>query len=139
MKTALLITTLLFTINIYAQDSTKSGTISISKKLISEPGIIVENMPTFQGGIDALLNFIRATTKYPALALDMGISGTVYVHMIISKTGEVTDVTLIRGIGGGCDEEAIRVVSTMPAWNPGSQRGKPVAVQYTLPIKFMLR
>jgi len=139
MKTTLLITTLLFTINIFAQDSTKSGTISISKKWIMEPLIIVETMATYPGEPGALFEFLSANIKYPANARDTGISGTVYVQMIISETGEVTNVKLLRGIGGGCDEEAIRIVSEMPAWNPGIQRGKPISLQFTVPIKFELR
>jgi len=122
------------------ENSTKSGTMKITKpRTEGQIFMIVDNLPTYPGGMKAMWSFLKTKINYPDSALDMGISGTVYVQMTISETGEATDVTVIRGIGGGCDEEAIRVVSTMPAWNPGSQRGKPVAVQYSIPIKFMLR
>ncbi|HRZ77317.1 MAG TPA: energy transducer TonB, partial [Bacteroidales bacterium] len=65
--------------------------------------------------------------------------GTVYVTFVVEKNGAVTDVRVLRGIGGGCDEEAIRVIQAMPKWNAGKQRGKPVRVQFNMPIKFTLQ
>ena len=73
------------------------------------------------------------------MATDAGISGVVYVTFVVGKDGKITDVKVLRGIGGGCDEEAIRVVKSMPPWKPGKQRGKAVTVQYNLPIRFTLR
>jgi protein TonB len=73
------------------------------------------------------------------MANSAGISGVVYVTFVVDKDGKIKDVKVLRGIGGGCDEEAVRVVKNMPAWKPGKQRGKSVTVQYNLPIRFTLR
>jgi len=72
------------------------------------------------------------------MARESGIEGTVYVTFVIERDGSVTDVKILRSIGGGCDDEAIRVVRNMPKWEPGKQRGKPVRVQFNMPIKFTL-
>ncbi len=100
---------------------------------------IVEEMPSFPGGEEELFKYLGKTIKYPQMATDAGISGVVYVTFVVGKDGKITDVRVLRGIGGGCDEEAIRVVKSMPPWKPGKQRGKPVTVQYNLPIRFTLR
>jgi protein TonB len=73
------------------------------------------------------------------MANSAGISGVVYVTFVVDKDGKIKDVKVLRGIGGGCDEEAVRVVKNMPSWKPGKQRGKSVTVQYNLPIRFTLR
>jgi protein TonB len=73
------------------------------------------------------------------MAKESGIQGTVYVTFVVEKDGSITDVRVLRGIGGGCDEEAVRVVKNSPKWSPGKQRGKPVRVQYNLPVKFILQ
>ena len=100
---------------------------------------IVEKKPKFPGGIEALYKYIGSNIKYPAMAKDSGIKGTVHITFVVEKDGSITDVKLLRRIGGGCDEEAIRVIGEMPNWNPGKQRGKPVRVQFNLPISFKLR
>jgi protein TonB len=73
------------------------------------------------------------------MAKESGIQGRVFVTFVVERDGSVTDVRVLRGIGGGCDEEAIRVVQNMPKWSPGKQRGKSVRVQYNLPVKFTLQ
>ena len=73
------------------------------------------------------------------MARESGIQGTVYVTFVVEHDGSVTDVRILRGIGGGCDEEAVRVINSMPKWNAGKQRGKPVRVQFNMPIKFTLQ
>lgn len=107
----------------------------------SEPEIftIVEEMPTFPGGDQALLEFMGKNTKYPPLARENGLQGIVVVTFVVDEKGNINNVTVLRGIGGGCDEEAIRVVKSMPPWKPGKQRGLPVRVQYNLPFRFTLR
>jgi len=100
---------------------------------------IVEQMPKFGGGDADLLNYLAKNIKYPQMAKESGISGTVHVTFVVGKDGKVGEVRVLRGIGGGCDKEAIRVVSSMPDWKAGKQRGKPVSVQYNLPVKFVLR
>ena len=107
----------------------------------AEPQVftIVEEMPSFPGGESKLFEYLGKNVKYPQMATDMGISGVVYVTFVVDEHGKVKDPKVLRGIGGGCDEEAIRVVKNMPTWEPGKQRGKPVRVQYNLPIRFTLR
>lgn len=100
--------------------------------------VIVEKMPEFQGGKDAQIKFMATNIKYPQEARKAGIQGMVYVTYVVEKDGSITDVRVLRGIGGGCDEEAVRVINTMPNWMPGTQRGEPVCVQFNLPIRFIL-
>ena len=100
---------------------------------------VVESMPSFPGGDKARIRFLNENIEYPTMARESGIQGRVYVTFVVERNGMVTDVKILRGIGGGCDEEAIKVVKAMPKWIPGKQRGKPVRVQFTLPIKFTLQ
>ena len=101
--------------------------------------MVVESMPEFPGGEPALYKFLGENIKYPQMAKESGIQGRVFVTFVVERNGSVTDVRVLRGIGGGCDEEAIRVVQSMPTWTPGKQRGKSVRVQYNLPVKFTLQ
>lgn len=104
---------------------------------------IVEQMPEFPGGVDANLKYLAKNVKYPEKALDANTSGTVYVQFIVNTDGSISDPTVIRGVSGPggkeCDDEALRVVKSMPNWIPGKQNGKNVRVKYLLPIKFTLR
>lgn len=100
---------------------------------------IVEQMPEFPGGIEALFAYLGNTLKYPAMAKDAKIQGKVYVTFVVDRDGSIANVKVLRGIGGGCDEEAIKVVKGMPKWEPGRQRSKAVRVQYNLPINFILK
>lgn len=97
---------------------------------------MAEQMPQFPGGDDSLAAYIRRNLQYPLQAVTSQTEGTVYVAFVINKTGIPEDAFILRGIGSGCDEEALRLVNAMPPWIPGTQRGKPVRVQYTLPIRF---
>lgn len=99
---------------------------------------VVEQQPEFEGGYEAMMNFIRKNMRYPASARRMGVDGTVYVSFVVSKDGSISEVKTIRGISADCDAEAMRVVSMMPPWKPGKQNGKPVFVRFVLPIKFKL-
>lgn len=101
--------------------------------------VVVENQPQFPGGEKARMRYLRNNIEYPQLARESGIEGTVYVTFVVEKDGSITDVRVLRGIGGGCDKEAIRVVKEMPKWEPGKQRGKPVRVQFNMPIRFTLQ
>lgn len=98
----------------------------------------VEEMPKFNGGEDSLFKYISNNIRYPKIALMSNVQGTVYVNFIINPDGKVSDVKVLRGIGSGCDEEALRVVQSMPDWNPGTQLSKKVSVTLNLPIKFKL-
>jgi protein TonB len=101
--------------------------------------MVVESMPAFPGGETELHRYLAENIKYPQMAKESGIQGRVFVTFVVERDGKVTDVKVLRGIGGGCDEEAIRVVKNMPKWTPGKQRGKPVRVQFNLPVKFTLQ
>ena len=100
--------------------------------------LVVENEPEFSGGKDSLYAYIARNIVYPEAAKKEKIEGQVYVSFIVEKNGQVSSVKLLRDIGGGCGEEAIRVVKSMPKWKPGTQRGKPVRVQYHIPLHFIL-
>ncbi len=99
---------------------------------------IVQESASPKGGLAAFYAFVRDKVKYPPAARRMGIQGRVFVEFVIAKDGTLTEVTCVKGIGAGCDEEAIRIVQSAPAWNPGKQRGKPVRQRYTLPIIFKM-
>lgn len=105
----------------------------------SQPFTVVEQMPEFPGGDQARIKFLLDNMKYPAMARESSISGTVYLTFVVGRDGTISGIKLLRGIGGGCDEEAIRVVKMMPSWIPGRQGGKPVKVQFNMPIKFTLQ
>ncbi|MFZ4398840.1 MAG: TonB family protein [Bacteroidales bacterium] len=99
---------------------------------------VVQFEPEYIGGEEERIMFLRKNVVYPQLARETGIQGTVFLTFIIEKDGGISNVQILRGIGGGCDEEATRVVNAMPKWKPGKQRDKAVRVQFTLPIKFIL-
>jgi protein TonB len=100
---------------------------------------IVEEMPSFPGGEAERNKFLAQNIVYPQQATENGIQGTVYVSFVVDSKGNVTDVKVLRGIGGGCDEEALRVVKMMPQWHPGKQNGKNVRVLFNMPIYFKLQ
>ncbi|MCX6278574.1 MAG: TonB family protein, partial [Bacteroidetes bacterium] len=99
---------------------------------------MVEEMPCYPGGDDARVSFLRQNIKYPEEARELGIQGTVYSSFVVEKDGSITDIQILRGIGGGCDEEVIRIIKAMPKWVPGKQRGATVRVQFKMPLKFTL-
>ena len=100
---------------------------------------VVESMPSFPGGMGELMKFLGQNINYPTLAKESGIQGRVFINFVVEPNGSISNVKVLRGIGGGCDEEAVRVVKSMPKWSPGKQRGKPVRVSYNLPVKFTLQ
>lgn len=98
----------------------------------------VEQMPQFGSGDKELLEYLSKNIKYPAIARENGIQGTVVVQFVVGKDGSIQSPQVVRSIGGGCDEEALRVVKGMPNWQPGKQQGRAVKVKFTLPIRFRL-
>jgi TonB family protein len=98
----------------------------------------VEEKPEFPGGDTAMMNFIAVNTEYPEIARENNIEGRVYITFIIDASGNVTNVSVARGVDPNLDEEAKRVVKLMPAWKPGKQGGQAVAVSYIIPIEFSL-
>ena len=101
--------------------------------------VVVEKSPEFPGGNDSLYAFIGRNIKYPEAAKKNKIEGRVFVTFVVEKDGQVSSAKILRDIGGGCGEEALRVVNSMPKWTPGTQRGNPVRVQFNLPIMFQLQ
>ena len=99
---------------------------------------VVEETAAPIGGMGAFYEYVGKKIKYPAQAKRMGIEGKVFVEFVIEKDGSITDVKAIKGIGGGCDQEAERILSSAPKWKPGKQRGKPVRQKMVLPINFKL-
>ena len=100
---------------------------------------IVEEMPDFPGGTQKLADYLAKNIKYPQMARESGIQGRVFISFVVETDGSVSNVNVMRSLGGGCDEEAVRVVKSMPKWKPGKQRGKPVRVSYILPVNFKLQ
>lgn len=104
----------------------------------------VEQMPRFEGCLDEsctqrkIMQFIGANTQYPSIAKENNITGRVFVSFVVNKSGEVTDIKLLRGVDKYLDSEAIRVISQLPNFEPGRQRDKPVSVRYNIPISFKL-
>jgi len=111
------------------------------KTLDSEEEIffIVEYMPEFPGGEVALRTFIANNIEYPAIAQENGIQGRVYVTFVVTKDGSVANAKIARGVDPILDKEALRVVNSLPKWQPGKQRGQEVNVSYTVPINFALQ
>ena len=99
----------------------------------------VEKMPSFPGGEIMMYDFLARNVLYPQRAREDGYSGTVYVRFVVEPDGTITNIEIAKGVGGGCSEEAMRVVKMMPNWIPGEAFGKKVRVSYTLPINFRLQ
>ena len=99
---------------------------------------IVDEMPEYLGGVEAMMKYVSENVQYPQEAKDKDIAGRVFISFVVEKDGSVSNVEVKRGIGGGCDEEAVRVISAMPKWKPGIKDGKPVRVSYMMPIVFKL-
>ena len=104
-----------------------------------KPYTMVEQMPQFPGGDRELLSFIAKNLHYPTIAQENGIQGKVFVRFVVSATGDVKDVKVMRSLDPYCDKEAIRVIQSLPKWIPGRQNGRNVPVYYTVPITFKLQ
>ena len=102
--------------------------------------VIVESMPEFPGGQQALFKYLSENVKYPVIAQENGIQGRVICQFVVNKDGSIVDVEVVRSGGDpSLDKEAVRVIKSMPKWKPGKQRGKPVRVKYTVPVNFKLQ
>ncbi len=110
----------------------------MEEEVVEEIFTIVEQQPTPEGGIAAFYQYVSENLKFPAMASRMNVQGRVFVQFVVEKDGNLTDVKVVKGIGAGCDEEAVRVIKSAPKWNPGKQRGRPVRVRMILPIVFKL-
>jgi len=105
---------------------------------IEETHTIIEDVAEFPGGELARFRFLSNNLRYPQLAREKKIQGTVYLEFFVEPDGSLTDIKVIKGIGGGCDEEALRVTSIMPKWKPATQKGKAVRIRFNMAIKFVL-
>jgi TonB family protein len=97
-----------------------------------------EEMPEFPGGKEALTKYLNENIEYPNMAKIAGIQGKVFIKFVVEKDGSISNVKVLRGIGGGCDEEAVRVIKNMPGWKPGKIEGEPVRVVFNIPVNFGL-
>ena len=128
---------------LYAQDYEKvkeEETPKTDNKETDEEEIfqVVEEMPEFPGGMEKLLEYLGKNIKYPSIAMAQGIQGRVLIEFVVNKDGSIVEPKAIRSLHPKCDEEAIRVIKTMPKWKPGKQKGKPVRVKFTVPVTFLL-
>lgn len=122
-------------------DGNTCGKPDIGVKIDEESEVfeVVEVMPEFKGGgIEEFRNWIQSSVKYPAVALEHHISGTVFVTFIVNKKGEIKNVRIARGVDPVLDDEVVKTVKSAPQWKPGLQKGQPVAVSFNIPIKFMM-
>ena len=102
--------------------------------------VVVESMPEFPGGQQALFKYLSENVKYPVIAQENGIQGRVICQFVVNKDGSIVDVEVVRSGGDpSLDKEAVRVIKSMPKWKPGKQRGKAVRVKYTVPVNFKLQ
>ena len=106
---------------------------------VVEPFLVVEVMPQFPGGEGELIDYLKKNVRYPSRAREFNVQGLVVSRFVIEADGSITNIEILRGIGAGCDEEAIRVIESMPQWEPGVQNGIHVPVMYTLPIRFIMK
>ena len=115
--------------------------VEVEEEEVTEAEIfqIVEEMPSYPGGEAKMYEYLGKNIKYPQIARESGIQCRVFVNFVVEPDGSVSNVKVMRGIGGGCDEEAMRVIKSMPKWKPGKQRGKAVRVTYTIPVVFKLQ
>ena len=132
LLTTLSVLAILFTVNTTATAQNKKTS---NDKVFEK----VEDMPEFPGGEKAMMDFVAQNVQYPKEAMEKEISGRVLVGFIVEKDGSISETEIVKGIGGGCDEEAVRVVKAMPKWKPGKQDGKPVRVHFLLPLTFKLQ
>ena len=132
---------LLTTLSVLAILLISSTTVTAQNKKTSNDKVFekVEDMPEFPGGEKAMMDFVAQNVQYPKEAMEKEISGRVLVGFIVEKDGSISETEVVKGIGGGCDEEAVRVVKAMPKWKPGKQKGKPVRVHFMLPLTFKLQ
>ena len=114
------------------------GTVVEAAPVEEKVFTIVEQQPAFPGGVAEMYKYLSKNMKYPPQASRANISGKVHLTFVVNTDGSIQDVQVVKGLGFGCDEEAKRVVQSMPKWNPGKQSGRPVRVKFNLPVTFQL-
>jgi len=120
-----------------APPDAKADAVEVAPEIFSTGA--VEIQPQFVGGMSELVRFISKHLRYPPRAAQANVQGSVYVQFVVMTDGTIADVQTLKGIGFGCDDEAMRVIKAMPKWRPGSQSGRPVRVRFNMPITFTLQ
>jgi len=115
-----------------------AATPTPKEKIDFTPREYAEVMPLFPGGESAMLEYLRSRIQYPKQAIEFDVEGTVFVQFVVNTTGRISQVKVLKGLGQGCDREAVRVIKSMPAWSPGTQDGHKVNVSFVLPVQFEL-
>ena len=132
---------------IQASDDTQAAVevkytpVEVEEEEVEEQQIfqVVEEMPEFPGGMGECMKFLAKNIKYPTIAQENGVQGRVIVQFVVNRDGSIVDPVVMRGVDPHLDKEALRVISLMPKWKPGKQRGKEVRVKYTVPVMFRLQ
>ena len=132
---------------IQASDDTQAAVevkytpVEVEEEEVEEQQIfqVVEEMPEFPGGMGECMKFLGKNIKYPTISQENGVQGRVIVQFVVNRDGSIVDPVVVRGVDPYLDKEALRVISTMPKWKPGKQRGKAVRVKYTVPVMFRLQ
>ena len=132
---------------IQASDDTQAAVevkytpVEVEEEEVEEQQIfqVVEEMPEFPGGMGECMKFLGKNIKYPTISQENGVQGRVIVQFVVNRDGSIVDPVVVRGVDPYLDKEALRVISTMPKWKPGKQRGKAVRVKFTLPVMFRLQ
>lgn len=132
------------TVSTVTQEGTDVVDLPPENPVVADPDegkvfLQVEEMPEFPGGQEKMYDYIYKNFKYPGMARENNIQGKVFVSFVIDKDGSVKDAKILRGIGGGCDEEVLRVIRSMPGWKAGRQNGRSVNVQFSLPVNLTLK
>lgn len=136
MKCIFVLVCLLISVQLSAQEQTPIG----SQQILGDGTYLVaEKMPEFPSGMNGLMKYLQTNVKYPRTAQENGVSGRVIVSFVVDVDGSLKDITVARGVNAALDAEAVRVISAMPLWIPGQDRGKAVRVKYTIPISFSLK
>ncbi len=127
---------IIMNITVYGQtDTVQSRSLPVGEKVFD----VVEEQPSFPGGQGALISWLAENIKYPVEAAKAGIQGRVIVQFVVTATGSIADVKVVRGVEPSLDKEAVRVIISMPKWTPGKQNGTAVNVRYTYPVTFRLQ
>ena len=115
--------------------------VEVEEEEVEEQQIfqVVEEMPEFPGGMGECMKFLGKNIKYPTISQENGVQGRVIVQFVVNRDGSIVDPVVVRGVDPYLDKEALRVISMMPKWKPGKQRGKAVRVKYTVPVMFRLQ
>jgi TonB family protein len=141
----------LFALMLALSSATVNSTVNDKANISSETAIlppqqkdnkiftVVEQAPSYPGGVDKFYQFLQHNIKYPAAAREKKVEGKVFITFVVEKNGSLSNLKIVRDIGSGCGAEAIRVMKLSPKWIAGVQNGHKVRVQYTLPISFTLK